>query len=102
MCSKHNGLCESVQSKGYDLVNDVDIAAQLEKVMKALFLRRLYLWPRFEATAKEVLDAIEKDIEVSKLRFWCRDAIKWLSLPSFYCQEDDLVIVHLVGDHSAC
>ncbi|KAK9806779.1 hypothetical protein WJX72_002577 [[Myrmecia] bisecta] len=30
--------------------------AKVEKVMKALFLRRLYLWPRYEASVKESLD----------------------------------------------
>ena len=32
--------------------------------MKALFIRRLHLWPRFEASVKEVLDAVDKEIEV--------------------------------------
>ena len=37
---------------------------QVEKVMKALFIRKLHLWPRFETTAKDVLDAVDKDIQV--------------------------------------
>lgn len=32
--------------------------------MKALFIRKLHLWPRFEACAKEVLDAVDMEIEV--------------------------------------
>ena len=29
---------------------------QIEKVMKALFVRKLYLWPRFEAHVKDALN----------------------------------------------
>lgn len=42
------------------------VPAQVEKVMKALFIRRLHLWPRFETSAKEVLDAVDKDIQVGR------------------------------------
>lgn len=37
---------------------------QVEKVMKALFIRKLHLWPRFESNAKTALDAVDKDIQV--------------------------------------
>ena len=36
---------------------------QVEKVMKALFVRKLHLWPRFETSAKAVLDAGDQNIE---------------------------------------
>jgi hypothetical protein len=39
---------------------------QVEKVMKALFLRKLHLWPRFESSAKESLDVVENDIQVTE------------------------------------
>ena len=37
---------------------------QAEKVLKALFVRKLYLWPRFEAQVKQVLERSDADIEV--------------------------------------
>lgn len=37
--------------------------------MKALFIRRLYIWPRWEAQVKDVLSrSTEQDIEVSHMR----------------------------------
>ena len=33
--------------------------------MKALFIRKLHLWPRFESGVKDALDAVDKDIEVN-------------------------------------
>lgn len=35
----------------------VDSLPQVEKVMKALYVRRLYLWPRFQAQARQDLEA---------------------------------------------
>ena len=32
--------------------------------MRALFIRKLHLWPRFESSAKDALDAVDKDIKV--------------------------------------
>ena len=42
---------------------------QVEKVMRALFIQSLYLWPRFEAHVKECLKASEEglDFEVSSV-----------------------------------
>jgi hypothetical protein len=41
------------------------LAAQLEKVMKALFVRKLYLWPRFEAHVKETLNELPIQVTFS-------------------------------------
>lgn len=41
---------------------------QVEKVLKALFVRKLYLWPRFEAQVKQVLEQSDADIEVVPCR----------------------------------
>lgn len=38
---------------------------QTEKIMKALFIRRLYIWPRWEAQVKDVLSGIGQGIEVT-------------------------------------
>ena len=40
---------------------------QVEKVMRALYIKSVYLWPRFEAHVKEGLKASEEglDLEVS-------------------------------------
>ena len=35
---------------------------QIEKVMKALFVRKLYLWPRFEAHVKEALNDLPIEV----------------------------------------
>lgn len=32
------------------------VLLQVEKVMKALYVRKLFLWPRFQATVKEALE----------------------------------------------
>lgn len=40
---------------------------QVEKVMKALYVRRLYLWPRFQAQAREDLEA--RPPQVSRTRW---------------------------------
>ena len=40
---------------------------QIEKVMRALFVRKLHLWPRFEATCKDVLDAVDQQIQVDPI-----------------------------------
>ena len=37
---------------------------QTEKIMKALFIRRLYIWPRWEAQVKDVLSSDDQNIEV--------------------------------------
>ena len=41
---------------------------QVEKVMRALYMKGLYLWPRFEAHVKGCLKASEEglDFEVSR------------------------------------
>lgn len=40
---------------------------QVEKVMRALYIKSVYLWPRFEAHVKDCLKASEEglDLEVS-------------------------------------
>ncbi len=35
---------------------------QIEKTMKALFVRKLYLWPRFEAHVKEALNDLPIEV----------------------------------------
>ena len=37
-------------------------SGQVEKVMKALFLRKLYLWPRFQAQVKDALDMLPTEV----------------------------------------
>ena len=37
--------------------------------MRALFIRKLHLWPRFESSAKDALDAVDKDIKVCPLSY---------------------------------
>ena len=39
--------------------------------MKALFVRKLHLWPRFETSAKAVLDAGDQNIEARPCAFPC-------------------------------
>ena len=57
---------------------------QIEKTMKALFVRKLYLWPRFEAHVKEALNDLP--IEVGPTRpvmfFVTRTAVP---CPVFFC-----------------
>jgi len=40
---------------------------QVEKVLKALYVRKLFLWPRFHSTVREVLEAESLAAEVT---FW--------------------------------
>ena len=38
---------------------------QVEKVLKALYVRKLFLWPRFHSAVREVLEAETLAAEVS-------------------------------------
>lgn len=50
--------------------------AKTEKIMKALFIRRLYIWPRWEAQVKDVLSrSTEQDIEVVELELEMTEAM---------------------------
>lgn len=42
------------------------VCVQAEKVMKALYVRKLYLWPRFQATVRHTLEeAVATPADVS-------------------------------------
>ena len=45
----------------------MSVMLQVEKVMRALYIKSVYLWPRFEADVKDCLKASEEglDLEVS-------------------------------------
>lgn len=40
----------------YSQILEWAMRVQIEKVMKALFVRKLYLWPRFEVHVKDSLN----------------------------------------------
>ena len=44
------------------------LCMQLERVMKSLFLRRLFIWPRYEAGVKSTLEGHESEVRHRSVR----------------------------------
>lgn len=43
----------------------IRIEMQMEKVLRFLYLRRVYLWPRYHVVVKEYLSRHEPEVRVS-------------------------------------
>ena len=50
------------QTDAQRLHDHVHLWTQLERVMKSLFLRRLFIWPRYEAGVKSTLEGHECEV----------------------------------------
>ena len=45
---------------------------KLEKTMRALYIRKLFLWPRFHEVVRQQLSAGKPEVSAGRAWWWCR------------------------------